>query len=162
MRKLTICAVALAAMLAVPAQGKPAKPDPSKPTKPHPAKSHKCIPHKVAYRASGTLVSESLFQTAGADTPKRGDDRYSGPLKVAVTKANHHAAKGEQTYTLDNARVRFYDADHNGTTDPAKAGDRVKLIGKITTLPKKCDATGFTAATTIRKVDFKPAKTPKP
>jgi hypothetical protein len=155
MRKLTICAVALAAMLAVPAQGKPTKPT-------HPAKSHKCTPHKVAYRASGTLVSETLTQTAGADTPKRGDDRYSGPLMVGVTKTNHHAAKGEQTYTLDNARVRFYDADHNGTTDPPKAGDGVKLIGKITTLPKKCDHTGFTATTTIRKVDFKPAKTPKP
>jgi hypothetical protein len=154
MRKLTICAVALAAVLAVPAHGKP--------TKPHPAKSHKCTPHKVAYKASGTLVSESLSQTAGADTPKRGDDRYSGTLTVGVTKANHHAAKGEQTYTLDNARVRFYDADHNGTPDQPKAGDRVKLIGKITRLSKKCDATGFTPTITIRKVHFKPAKTTKP
>jgi hypothetical protein len=154
MRKLTICAVALAAVLAVPAQGKP--------TKPHPAKSHKCTPHKVAYKASGTLVSESLSQTAGADTPKRGDDRYRGTLTVVVTKANHHAAKGEQTYTLDNARVRFYDADHNGTPDEPKAGDRVKLIGKITRLSKKCDATGFTPTITIRKVHFKPAKTAKP
>jgi hypothetical protein len=154
MRKLTICAVALAAALAVPAQGKP--------TKPHPAKSHKCTPHKVAYKASGTLVSESLTQTAGANTPKRGDDRYSGTLTVDVTKANHHAAKGEQTYTLDNARVRFYDADHNGTPDQAKTGDGVKLKGKITTLQKKCDATGFTPTITIRKVDFKPAKTAKP
>ena len=154
MRKLTIGAVALAAVLAVPAQGKP--------TKPHPAKSHKCTPHKVAYRASGPLVSESLTQTAGASTPKRGDDRYSGTLTVDVTKVNHHAAKGQQDYSLDNARVRFYDADHNGTPDEPKTGDRVKLIGKITTLPKKCDATGFTATITIRKVDFKPAKTAKP
>ena len=159
MRKLTICAVALAAVLAVPAQGKPTKPDPAKP---HPAKSHKCTPHKVAYRASGTLVSESLSPTAGADTPKRGDDRHSGTLTVEVTKANHHAAKGEQTYTLDNARVRFYDADHNGTPDEPKAGDRVKLIGKITRLSKKCDATGFTPTITIRKVHFKPAKTVTP
>lgn len=155
MRKLMICAVALAAALAVPAQGKP--------TKPHPAKSHKCTPHKVAYKASGPLVGQSaLTQTAGADTPKRGDDRYSGTLTVNVTKANHHAAKGEQNYTLDNARVRFYDADHNGTPEQPKAGDRVKLIGKITRLSKKCDATGFTPTTTIRKVDFKPAKTAKP
>jgi hypothetical protein len=162
MRKLTICAVALAAMVAVPAQGKPTQPDPSKPAKPHPAKSHKCTPHKVAYRASGTLVSQTLTQTAGADTPKRGDDRYSGPLTVGVTKTNHHAAKGEQLYKLDNARVRFYDADHNGTTEQPKVGDRVKLIGKITKLAKKCDSTGFTATITIRKVDFKPAKTAKP
>jgi hypothetical protein len=159
MRKLTICAVALAAVLAVPAQGKPPKPHPSKP---HPAKSHKCAPHKVAYKASGTLVSESLTQTAGANTPKRSDDRYSGTLTVDVTKVNHHAAKGERTYTLDNARARFYDADHNGTPDQPKTGDRVKLIGKITGLAKKCDATGFTATMTIRKVDFKPAKTAKP
>jgi hypothetical protein len=159
MRKLTICAVALAAMLAVPAQGKPTKPDPAKP---HPAKSHKCTPHKVAYKASGPLVSQTLTQTAGADTPKRGDDRYSGPLTVNVTKANHHAAKGEQTYTLDNARVRYYDADHNGTPEQPTTGDRVKLIGKITRLSKKCDTTGFTPTTTIRKVDFKPAKTAKP
>jgi hypothetical protein len=155
MRKLMICAiVALAAALAVPAQGKP--------NKPHPAKSHKCTPHKVAYKASGPFVSESLTQTAGASTPKRGDDRYSGDLTVDVTKANHHAAKGEQTYTLDNARVRFYDADHNATPDQPKAGDRAKLIGKITRLAKKCDSTGFTPTITIRKVDFKPAKTPKP
>ena len=154
MHKLMICAVALAAVVVVPAQAKP--------TQPHPAKSHKCTPHKVAYKASGTLVSESLTQTAGADTPKRGDDRYSGSLTVDVTKANHHAAKGEQTYTLDNARVRFYDADHNRTGDEPKAGDRAKLIGKITRLSKKCDDTGFTPTTTIRKVDFKPAKTAKP
>jgi hypothetical protein len=162
MRKLTICAVALAAMLAVPAQGKPTKPDPTNPAKTHPAKSHKCTPHKVAYRVSGTLVSESLTQTAGAGTPKRGDDRYRGPLTVDVTKANHHAAKGQQTYTLDNARVRFSDKGHTGTPAQPKTGDGVKLIGKMTTLPKNCDATGFTATITIRKVDFKPAKTPKP
>ncbi len=156
MHKVVLFIVLFATALALPAQAKPPGPHPS-----HPAKSHKCVPHAVGYRASGTLVSESLTQTAGATTPKTGDDRYSGTITVDVTKANHHAPKGEQTYTLAAVRVKFYDRDHNHAPDQPQAGDRVKLSGKITKLPKKCDQSGFTATITVHKVDFKHPKPPK-
>ena len=128
------------------------------PAQAKPGKSHKCTPHAVAYAAAGTLESQSLSQTKGADTTKRSDDRYSGSLTVDVKRANHHGATGSQTYTVDNARVRFYDANHDGTADAPKAGDRVKVKGRITRLGKKCDATGFTPTVTVRKVELKPAK----
>jgi hypothetical protein len=151
MRKFLLSAAVLAAVVAVPAQAKSPNP--------HPPQSNKCKPHKHAYIAYGTLVSQSLTQSKGADTPdKKSDDRWSGSITVNVTKVNHHAQKGEQTYTLTDARVRWYDADHNGQVDTPKAGDRTKLIGKITTLSKKCDQTGFTPEITIKQVKFNPAK----
>ena len=155
MQKLVLLMACIVAAMVVPAQAKPPKPD-------HPAKSHKCQPHKVGYKASGTLVTATITQTAGSATPERGDDRYSGSVTVDVTKANHHAPKGEQTYTLDSARVRFYDSDHNNVADEPQAGDRVKVKGKITRLAKKCDTSGFTSTITVRKVEFKPPKPPKP
>jgi hypothetical protein len=136
------------AAFVVPASAKP----------PTPAKAKDCTPHKVGYKAAGTLVSQALTQAKGADTAKRGDDRYSGTLTVDVKKANHRAPKGAQTYTVENARVHFYDADHNHVADVPKAGDRVKVSGKITKLRNQCDATGFAPAVTVRKVDFKAPK----
>ena len=73
-----------------------------------------------------------------------------------MTKANHHAPTGDQTYTLTDARVKF----HHGVsaTEPA-AGSRVKLSGTITELPNKhCATTGFTPTITVKKVDIKKAK----
>jgi hypothetical protein len=151
MRKIAVAATALAAVVAMPAQAKPDKPD-------HPSHSHKCKPHAVGYKASGTLESQTLTQTKGAGTTTRRDDRYSGDLKVNVKRANHHGATGSQTYTVTDARVRFYDANHDGTADTPKAGDRVKVKGRITHLAKKCDQTGFTPTVTVRRVEFKPAK----
>jgi hypothetical protein len=151
MRKVVLLMTFLAAAMVIPAQAKPPKPD-------HPAKSHKCQPHKAGYHARGTLVTATITQTAGSATPKRGDDRYSGDVTVDVSKANHHAATGQQTYTLDNARVKFSDRDHNHVADVPQAGDRVRIKGKITLLPKKCDASGFTSTITVRKVEFKPPK----
>ena len=156
MRKVLLLMVLCAGAVALPAQAKPPKPHPS-----HPAKSHKCVPHKVGYRASGALVSVSLTQTEGATTPRRGDDRYSGTITVDVTRANHHAPKGSQTFALANVRVKFRDKDHNHVPDQPQAGDPVKLSGKITRLSKKCDQSGFTATITVRKVDFKHPKKPK-
>lgn len=115
-------------------------------------KSHKCKPHKVAYVAVGTLVSQTLAQDAGATT-------YSGDVVVNVTRTNHNgrADKGQQvTYTLTKARITFGLADTNNDgsvgLDDLAAGDRIRLIGKITTLAKKCDKSTFTATTTIRKL----------
>ena len=148
MRRIAIGALAIAAVVAMPAEAKPGK-------------SHKCTPHAVAYKAAGTLESQALTQTAGADTAKRSDDRYSGTLTVDVKRANHHGATGSQTYTVDNGRVHFYDANHDHTADVPKAGDRVQVKGRITRLGKKCDASGFTPTVTIRRVEFKPAKAAK-
>jgi len=144
MTKTILAAAALAAVLVVPAQAH----------KSHPAKSHACTPHRVAYVVSGTLVSQGLVQTAGQSTAKRSDDRYSGDVTVNVTKANHHATTGLQTYTVTNVHVRFFDRNHDGTKDQPVAGDRVKLIGKITKLARHCDQTGFQAQITIRRVVF--------
>lgn len=164
MRKFPMYVGLAALALAVPAQAHQGDPSRHKPAphKTHAPKPKPCDPHAVGYKARGTLVSSSLTQTAGQATPKRGDDRYSGSVSVNVTKANHKAPTGEQTFTLDNVRVHFADADHNHVADAPKAGDRVALHGKITKLKRKCDQTGFTPQITVRHVHFKSPKPPKP
>ena len=124
-----------------------------------PAKSHKCTPHKVAYVAAGTLVSHTLVQDAAA--AENGSDKptYSGDVTVDVKKANKHAKADKRTtktYTLDGARVVLGvdDGNGDGSVDLADiaAGDRVKVIGKVTKLAKRCDQTGFTPELTIKKL----------
>ena len=159
MKKLPIYAGLAAIALAVPAQ---AHEHAGKGPKSKQPKAAKCQPRAVGYNARGTLVSSSLTQTAGAATPTPGDDRYSGDVTVNVAKANHKAPTGEQTFTLTDAKVKFADADHDGVADEPKAGDRVKLHGKITRLNRKCDQTGFTPQITVRHVRFKPPKPPTP
>lgn len=110
----------------------------------HGGSSHKCSPHRVAYIVSGTLVSDTL--TAGEHKT------YSGELTVEVTHTNHHAreAKGKtETYVVQGVHV-------NGplSAEALKAGDRVRLIGSVTVLPKKCAAGEFTPTTTIRRLVF--------
>jgi hypothetical protein len=149
--KLATLALAIATAAVAPAQAKPPKP-----AKPH-QKPAKCEPRPGGFSASGTLVSQSLTQVAGADTRGRGDDRYSGTIAVNVTKAKQDAPTGEQTYTLEADRAKFYDADHDHVADVPKAGDRVKIKGKMTRLKKKCDASGFTPTIDVRSVHFKRA-----
>ena len=109
----------------------------------HPTQSHKCAAHSVAYIASGTLVSSSLTKNANGT--------YSGTVTVMVKRTNHHGKpdKGTTaTYTVTNAHVTF----GNGLTNPPAAGSRVKVIGKLTTVAKKCPyATG---TLTIKRVSF--------
>jgi hypothetical protein len=129
----------------------------------NPGNSHKCKPHKVGYVASGTLV---LVTPPLTTLTKNADGTYTGTLEVAVTHTNHHAAgdKGTKTYTVTNVHVTFGLADTNSDgsvgLDDLKAGDQVKVIGKITALAKKCNQSGFTATTTIRKVVFNAPVTP--
>ena len=108
----------------------------------HPAQSQKCTAHNEAYVASGKLVSWSATETNG---------RWNGTFTVDVIKTNHHAKAQRgttQTYTLTNARVKF----GKGANPPA-TGDRVKVIGSITTVAKKCtDQTGA-GTISVRKVD---------
>jgi hypothetical protein len=125
----------------------------------NPGNSHKCKPHKVAYVASGALVSQTLAKNA--------DGTYSGEVTVEVKSTNHHGAgdKGKtKAYKVENVHVTFGLADTNSDgsvgLDDLKAGDRVKLIGKITTLAKKCSQSEFTATTTIRKIVFHAPVTP--
>jgi len=116
-------------------------------------KSKRCTPRRVAYVASGTLASQTLTKNA--------DGTYDGTLTVNVTRSNNHAKSDKgtaRTYTLDDARLSFDvpDRDANGTVDAAdlRAGDRVKVIGRITRLKKRCDSTGFTPTVTVKKVRF--------
>ena len=120
----------------------------------HPAKSHpkSCAARAEGYDASGTLILASL-------SPAAGHHRYSGTIEVTVTRANHRAAKGDQTFTLTDARVVF----HHGVNATAPgAGSRVGLHGKITELPKGCSTTGFSPTITVRNVDIRTAKPVKP
>ena len=142
-------AILATAAIAAAAQAHPPTPHPkgSPHATPTPKPTH-CKPKSIGFRASGTLVSKTLAQTAGADTATSSDDRYSGTMAVQVTRANHRAPKGAQTYTLDNDRVHF-----DAGAAP-KAGDRVKLYGKLTVARKGCAAPA-TPAVDLRRVRFK-------
>jgi hypothetical protein len=102
----------------------------------------------VGYYGRGTLVSGTL-------TPGAKKDHYDGTLTVDVSRANHKAPKGSQTFTLMDARVRF---GKGVTSTTLTAGDRVVLHGKITVLPRKCDSTGFTSVITVRNVRIRAPK----
>ena len=140
MKKITTLATLGLLTLAVTAQAAP------KYTPAPPPGSHRCQPHNVGYSASGVLVSASLSA--------EGHHRYSGTLEVKLSKANHGAPTGDQTFTLAAAKVFF----HHGVdpTSPA-AGSRVKLHGKITKLAKHCPTEGFTPTVTVKKVDIRKA-----
>ena len=138
-RMLTIAVLALAAT-AAGAQAHPPKPH-------HDAAQH-CKARTIGFHATGTLVSQALTQTAGAETSTKRDDRYSGTLTVEVKRANHRAPEGTQTYTLDNDRVHF---SHDAAP---KAGDRVKLYGKLTHARHGC-AEPAAPAVDLRRVRFK-------
>jgi len=150
MKRFAAIAALVAFGLVAPAQAdKPDQaPKADKPAKSANAAKGKCAPRSVGFNASGSLVTAAL--TAGED------GRYSGTISVTVTRANHGAPKGEQTYTLTDARVKFRD----GVDAAAPAvGSRVKISGKITKLAKKCPTEGFEPTVTVKRVDFKAAKT---
>ena len=147
MKKLA--ALAALALIAAVGTAQADKPKPFKPSNPSKlSKPAACTPSTEGFKASGKLIVATL--TA------EGHGRYSGTIEINVTKVNHRAPKGDQTYTLSHARVKF----HHGVsaTEPA-AGSRVKLSGKITELPNKhCTSGGFTPTITVKKVDISGAK----
>lgn len=146
MRKTAMLAVLGALVLVVPANAHKST-RPAKPATPHP-----CVAHEAGYNARGTLVK------AGTILTPSGHHRYSGTIEANVTRANHHGATGDQTFTLTNAKVKF----HHGLTAATLAdGDRVGLHGDITKLPKRCSTTGFTPTITIEKVDINQPKKAK-
>jgi hypothetical protein len=162
MRKILISAVAVVGMAVVPALAAKPATAPTHPTKPdHPAHAKgMCKPkHVVGFNAKGTLIASNLTQTQGtATTTDTSDDRYSGTVEVNVTKANHKAPTGDQTYTLTDAKVSFYnDINGNPVTTPA-AGDIVHVHGKIGHAPKKCPGP-TNVITAITRVSFEQAPT---
>jgi hypothetical protein len=162
-KKHFVPAVLVAAAVAIPgsalAKGKPDTPAQTKAQgqsgQIH-GNSHKCKAHKVGYVVAGTLTSYNLIQSAGAQTPDTSDDRYSGSLGFTVTKTNHHAngLSGGQQVTLTDVRVSFGD----GVTQPPAAGSRVKLIGKVTKVSKKCTDQSAAGQVTYRKATFTAAE----
>jgi hypothetical protein len=166
-KKYVVPAVLVAAAVAIPgsalANHKPPQPpgqakvkDQGKSEQAH-GNSHKCKAHSVGYIVSGTLTSYGLTQTAGAQTPAdTSDDRYSGTLGLTVTQTNHHAATltGAQTLTVTDVRVSFGE----GVAKPPAVGTRVKLIGKVTKVAKKCTDQSAAGQVTYRKVTFTAAE----
>ena len=166
MKKLITLTAAAALMLAVPAQAdKPANAGggKSKGAEKSKGKGGRCTPRKVGYNAKGLLVSQTLTQTKGADTPTdTSDDRYSGTVEVNVTKANHKGLKGVQTFTVTDVKVTYYDSNGDGVVEQPQVGDRVKVHGKITKLNKRCDSSGFTPTVTVKHVQFQAPPVPEP
>jgi hypothetical protein len=163
MRKILITAAAGAALAITPAlaskpASKPQHPSQSQKGKAHTKAKGRCKVHTVGYLAKGSFVSQSLTQTAGADTATdTSDDRWSGDVVVNVTWANHKSPKGEQTFTLTNGTVAW------DAANTAAAGDTVKIHGKISHQAKKCNGPDSAAVTTIkaRSASFTtPAATP--
>ncbi len=152
--RLGIVIVTAALAAAVPAIAKTHPTHPSHPSHPAtsnnaPTTSRKCTLHKVAYIASGTVLTWTAAQTGTSDI-------WNGPISITVTHANHHAKQNAMggSYTLTNTKVTL----GKGVTMPA-TGDRVVLIGKITEAAKKCGAVTGSGAVTVRKVDVKAPKT---
>lgn len=152
MKKLAAIAVLVAVGLVAPAQAE--KPDTADRPAPaqKPAKANegrakgRCVARAVGFNASGTLLQATL--TAG------DPGRYSGTITVHVTRANHGAAMGDQTFTLTNVRVRF----RSGIDAAAPpVGSRVKIGGKITRIARKCPADGFEPMVTVKRVDISAA-----
>jgi hypothetical protein len=136
MKKIAAIGALAVLALVVPAQAKV-----------HYAPPQSCAPRSVGYGATGSLVSSSLTSV--------GNGRSSGTIEVEVSKANHGGSTGDQTFTLEGARVKF----HHGVDAQSPApGSRVKLHGKITKLAKHCSSEGFTPEVTVKKVDIRPAK----
>jgi hypothetical protein len=163
-KRILLATAAVAVVAAVPASAHGPGDHPEQAKGPKAEKTHgkgqskRCTPRNKAYVAKGVVESAALTKNA--------DGTYDGTITVAVSKTNRHGRphKGtSQTYTLDDARVRLPDADGNGTVDgaDAQAGQRAMVIGKITVLNKKCDASQFTATVTVRKITLRAPAAPK-
>jgi hypothetical protein len=114
----------------------------------HPAQSHKCKPRDVGYVVSGTVDGASTL------APNL-DGTWSGMLVVDAPKTNHWAkgTTGSFTFTSAKLSVRF-----DGGTTVFKAGERVKLIGKLDVVSKNCPALSPPASPEFRMVVVHPAK----
>jgi hypothetical protein len=118
----------------------------------HSSQSHRCTPHNVAYLESGTVDS-----AIGSTLAVNPDGTWSGTLVVGVTRANHWAEADRGTtvtYPFTNAKltVRF-----DGGTNGFVAGERVKLIGKLAAVSRKCTTLTPAPSPAFRTVVVHPA-----
>ncbi|HET7047370.1 MAG TPA: hypothetical protein VFI54_03795 [Solirubrobacteraceae bacterium] len=153
----TLCAAASALAIAVPAAAHPGTSEHPHNSghssgANHPSQSHKCTAHSVAYLESGTVDSAT-----GSTLAVNPDGTWSGTLVVDVTRANHWAKANRGTtvtYPFSNAKltVRF-----DGGTNGFAAGERVKLIGKLGAVSKKCATLTPAPSPTFRAVVVHPA-----
>jgi len=100
---------------------------------------------KVGFVLSGTFVSGT--PTSGTPTS----------VTLLVTRANRHATRSGlvkvgKEFTATSSRSRY--VNRTGPGD-AQATDKVKVVGKVTQLKRKCSTTGFTPVATIRSVKVK-------
>jgi hypothetical protein len=154
----TVIAAVSALAITVPAAAHPGgSSHPNKSNHPggnHSSQSRHCKPHNVAYVESGTVNSATASTLAA-----NGDGSWTGTLVVDVTSTNR-AAKADKgttvTYSFTNAklRVRFRSATTGFT-----AGERVKLIGKLAEVSKKCATSTPTAMPVFRMAVVHPAAT---
>ena len=109
-------------------------------------KSKRCAKvRKVGFVVAGTFVS--------------GDAATSGTpatVTLKVTRANRHATKSGlvtvgMNFTARSSRIRY--VNRTGPGD-AQATDRVKVVGKVTQLKRKCSTAtrSFRPVATIRSV----------
>jgi hypothetical protein len=148
----TLAAAAGALAIAVPAAAHPGPGNhPSKPD--HPSTSHKCMAHNVAYVESGTIDATTLSTLA-----KNSDGTWTGTLAVDVTRTNHAARKDNGTIVtpmFTNATLHVNFAD---TATGFTSGERVKLIGKLATVAKKCPPPSTPATPVFRMIVVHPVK----
>jgi hypothetical protein len=119
----------------------------------HPSQSHKCKPHNAGYIESGMVD-----MTTASTLAKNADGTWSGTLVVDVTRANHWAksARGTTvTVTFANAKLHV---DFDGGTTGFTGGERVKLIGKLAVVGKKCPALTPPSTPMFKMVVVHPAK----
>lgn len=121
--------------------------------KPGNSKSHRCVPRAVGYVASGVLVSDTLIEGANRT--------FSGEVTVEVKHGNRHA-RGEtgttKTYKVEGVHLTLAvpdrDNDNVVGVDDLAPGDRVRVIGDVTTLAKKCAVGEFKPQLTVDKLVF--------
>lgn len=119
--------------------------------------SKRCSKGKTrGYVTAGTLVSHDLTVNENGTV--------DGTVVVDVDRTNKHARADEDkqiTYTVDDTRLKVVTGDRSGdgeqTILDAAAGDRIKLIGRVTKAKKKCADNG-SRIVTFRKVTIAPPR----
>lgn len=119
----------------------------------HSSDWQRCMPRNVGYVESGTIDASTPSTLA-----QNSDGTWSGTLVVDVTRPNHWAKADSgttvtETFTDAKLRVRF-----DGTTSGFTAGERVRLIGKLAVVAKRCTATGSQASPVFRMIVVHPAQ----
>jgi hypothetical protein len=107
-----------------------------------------CEPRREGLRASGKLISAMLMASGKKE-------HFDGSITVDITRANHDAPLGSQTFTLKETHVRFAKGVTSTTT---AAGDRVELDGRITVRRRDCTREGVTPEITVSKVTISEPK----